>query len=526
MIQDAVLMTAVSRILQRAERQIDIGKLVETFVDVGLSTQIQNNNNQIIYGRRGTGKTHVFRVVADSLSKDVKNIVCYTDMRTLGSSSQYTDPQVPIQDRCRLLFSDFIKQISNALLEYIAMNVKEGLEKILQSLSELSMIPAEGRRAHHAEEVVEKSVSQSGSSASVQAGISMTTGIGLSGRAEAKREQGIELQRTFTKVREEGVVFPDLKSKVEEILNATSSTLYIFMDEWSSVPVDVQPYFAELLKRSFLPMPRVVIKIAALEYRSKFSAELEGQRYGFEVGADVATTIDIDDYYVFDRNPEAITDVFANILYRHLTSELEADYLQTKHSIASPNALIAKMFTDRSVFREIVRAAEGVIRDLINIFSTAYFDSQRRSRDSIDRKSVLEAARQWFEKDKSNNLTEHLQNVLERIITDVIGARKARSFLLPRELERNADVQQLFDFRIIHLVKRGYADKENPGLRYNIYTLDYGTYVDLLNTSKQPDLEMSEMKKEHKDLIVPFDDKRSIRRIILKESDLTPRGVT
>ena len=46
--------------------------------------------------------------------------------------------------------------------------------------------------------------------------------------------------------------------------------------------------------------------------------------------------------------------------------------------------------------------------------------------------------------------------------------------------------------------------------------MDYGTYVDLIGTSKQPQLDFLE-EAESVDLVVPFDDKRSIRRIILDE---------
>ena len=56
----------------------------------------------------------------------------------------------------------------------------------------------------------------------------------------------------------------------------------------------------------------------------------------------------------------------------------------------------------------------------------------------------------------------------------MIGDRKARSFLLPRELAAHPLIQRLFDLRVLHLVQRGYADKDRPGVRYNIYTLDYG----------------------------------------------------
>ncbi|MBK6536889.1 MAG: hypothetical protein IPG09_03630 [Ignavibacteria bacterium] len=77
--------------------------------------------------------------------------------------------------------------------------------------------------------------------------------------------------------------------------------------------------------------------------------------------------------------------------------------------------------------------------------------------------------------------------------------------------------KNFFDARVIHFIKRGYADKDNPGVRYNVYSLDYGTYVDLINTTKKPELEFVDFDKREKEdeFIVPFDDKRSIRRIIL-----------
>jgi len=70
-------------------------------------------------------------------------------------------------------------------------------------------------------------------------------------------------------------------------------------------------------------------------------------------------------------------------------------------------------------------------------------------------------------------------------------------------------------------MQQGYADR--PGVRYNIHTLDYGTYVDLLGTSKAPKMEFVEDQNAEADpnLIVPFDDKRSIRRIVLNQEVLS-----
>jgi hypothetical protein len=276
---------------------------------------------------------------------------------------------------------------------------------------------------------------------------------------------------------------------------------------------------AEFIKRAILPVGRAVIKIASLEYRSRFAKFLQEQTIGFELGADISATQDLDDYYVFDRNPDQVTSVYADMVFLHLNSELPIGYLAETYGVASGAQLASRLFTERDTFKELARASEGVVRDLINIFTNAYFNARRRGSSKIDRKAILEAARQWFEQDKSQYLDEQMWNVLRRIVDEVIGKRKARSFLIARELERHPVVQKLFDARVLHPVQKGYADKDKPGVRYNIYTLDYGTYVDLIGTSKEPQIEF--LADNGPELIVPFDDKRSIRRIILEETVLS-----
>jgi Cdc6-like AAA superfamily ATPase len=83
MIQDQNIIRAVSRVLQRSERQEDLQKLLSTFVDVGILPILDNDNHQILYGRRGTGKTHVFKVLGSKLAENPKNTMVYLDARTL-----------------------------------------------------------------------------------------------------------------------------------------------------------------------------------------------------------------------------------------------------------------------------------------------------------------------------------------------------------------------------------------------------------------------------------------------------------
>lgn len=524
MLGDPQLMRAVSRINQRSERQDDPNKLLETYVDVGLLPQLVNRNHQVFYGRRGTGKTHVMKVLESSLMGDRRKTIVYIDCRTLGSSSQFSDTDLPMSRRCLALFKDILLIVSDALLQHIADQPNARSEQAFEALAELGRVIAEPKKTYVEQSYTEQTSGSKERSHNLDVKASLSASPAVSGGAssnvksvssDSETRQGIVAQ-------EDKIIFPDLNRSLNEVLDFADTELYLLIDEWSSLPLDIQPWLSEFVKRGLLPMDRVTVKISALEYRCRFSTHGDLGVTGFELGADVATAPDLDDYYVFDRNPEQLTHVYADVLLRHLSSELPDDYLRATHKVADARQFASRVFTESSVFAELARASEGVIRDLINIFTQAYFNAHRRGRESIDKRAVLEAARQWFEQDKAQHLDDQLQEVLSRIVHEVIGARRSRSFMLPRELERHPIIQRLFDARVLHHMQRGYADKDNPGVRYNIYSVDYGTYVDLLGTAKQPDVTMQEAN-DSPDVVVPFDDKRSIRRIILDPNILEPR---
>lgn len=515
MINDRTIMKAVSSILKRSERQQDQSKIINTFVDVGILPQINNMNNQIVYGRRGTGKTHIFKYLASQLTKTDNVISVYIDARTLGSTSQFTDNEIPMQMRCVSLFRDILGEIHNSLLEYIIENPTSQAERALDILDDLSKVATEPVKKYTQEILETREIEKQDKATSAGINVDTKGNLGIKGDYNKGKASEKESKSSFRVSQEDKVIFPELYSLLDDFLESAEANLYILLDEWSSLPFDIQPYLAEFFKRSFISNPKIITKIASLEYRSNFGISLKRDILGFEFGGEISTALDIDDYYVYDRNPEFVTSIFSKILYKHLKSELPNDYLNNEYNINSGERLSSRLFTSKNTFEELVRAAEGVARDLINIFVTAFFDSKRKGRSTIYKKSIIESARQWFEKDKSENLDSYLEKVLRRIVDEVIGKKKARSFLLPRELEKHQTIHKLFDSRVLHLMQRGYADKDNPGVRYNIYTLDYGTYVDLINTSRQPQLKLEFAEKMADEVVVPFDDKRSIRRIVL-----------
>jgi hypothetical protein len=521
MLADQDISRAISGISQRAERILDDGKVVRTYVEVGILPQISNTNNQIIYGRRGTGKTHLFRYLENDLKSDA--ITIYLDCRTLGSAADYNDRNLGLNRRCIALFKDIIDELYDRALQFIAYEAPKDAEKAIEALDNIILATRYKVNETISREVTERSIEKSASETGVSLTVNPKDLLSLSVGDKDTTGKDVEKTTKYNVIGSEKVLFPDLHNWLKKLCEYTGTQIVFLFDEWSSLPFDLQPLLAEFLKRSFLPIPWITIKIAALEYRSNFTIQQEKNNHiGFELGSDISTNLDLDDYYVFDRNPQAITSNFAEMLYKHVSNEMSENYLKENYGVTNGSEFIRTVLTDSNNFKELVRASEGVIRDMINIFTLAFFDSQRQGRDKVDKKSIVESSRQWFERDKAQNLDEKLSQILRKIVDEVIGNKRARSFLIPRELEKHENIQKLFDARVIHFIKRGYADKDNPGIRYNIFGLDYGTYVDLVTTNKKPELDFVnvEERASDDDFVVPFDDKRSIRRIILTDDIL------
>ncbi|MCL8025658.1 hypothetical protein M8316_09655 [Nocardioides sp. BSK12Z-3] len=508
--------SAVSNIVSRSERQQKTDVLRETYVETGVMPQVNNFGNQILYGRRGTGKTHVLQVLGAELENDPGTYVIYLDIRLLGSAHLFTDTSQAPADRCVAVFKDLLSLVQSRLLDIATDPAGDGAG--IEEVSRLAEFITQ-KTAQVNQRTIRNATSQSNSTAAgIQAGLSQTgptAGLDLGSTRTSSGQQEVE----FTEALRETIVFSEIYQVLDQALAAMGvEHLVLMIDEWTSIPTDLQPFIAEFLKRSIFPSNRITVKIGSLEYRSRFSVPQPqgGNVIGFELGPDITANLDLDDYYVYERNQNKVEEIFAALLFKHVTSGLNSEATD-EHSLRDAASFRSRMFSERGTFVELVRAGEGVVRDFLGIFGSAFFKAKSSGRARIDMHSVEEAARDWYETDKSASLSDVQRVALHKIITDVIGNRSTKMFMLSRERADHPMIQSLFDLRLIHLIERGYSDKENPGQRYNIYALDYGTYVDLKRTKASPEAFLFSDVEEAPapDRIVPFADKRSIRRVIL-----------
>ena len=126
--------------LRKRAESADRSKLVDTFVDVGpLFTLLSNPDHQILYGRRGTGKTHALIYLAENVKKK-GDLPVYLDLRTIGSTGGiYADPKIPLKERATRLLTDMLHAVHDEFLEYAIDNdEKVNLEQIDRLLNLLA----------------------------------------------------------------------------------------------------------------------------------------------------------------------------------------------------------------------------------------------------------------------------------------------------------------------------------------------------------------------------------------------------
>lgn len=505
---------------KRAERATE-ESLVATFVDSApLFTLLSTENNQVIYGRRGTGKTHALKVLAEHVEQKKIGIPVFLDMRTIGSNgSIYADSNRPLAERASVLLTDALSGLMNEFYS-IALTVIEGhphpaeVSRRLDALqTSISTVKISGDVN---DEITDAYKELLGSSA--QASFTLGPKLSIAGALDKAGQEEASRQRVTKRSGREAVhlTFGSIAGALADMVAILGGKrVWFLIDEWSEVPVDLQPYLADLFRRVVLPVNAITVKIAAIEHRTNFAILMErGEYIGLELGADVSADLNLDDFLVFDNSHEKAVEFIGNLIFRHYETSL-VEHPTFKDS----NHLIASLFTQRPVFEEFVRAVEGVPRDALNLIAKVV---TKAFGHLIAMNDVRESARDWYNQDKAAVIRNDpvLADLLQHIIREVIGSRRARAFLLSSKI-RYAGVDKLFDSRLLHILKKNVSSNDEPGARYDVYKIDYGCYVDLINTTRAPVGLLPEDDGTFTE--VPKDDYRSIRRAILDPAKLVPQ---
>lgn len=489
--------------------------LVNTFVNVGsLIPSLMSENNHILFGRRGTGKTHVLQYLKSEFDKK-GHCAIYIDLRNIGSSGSILgNHNLPKEQRVIRLFLDVMEALHDQIVFFVTQEDKKEIYmmEVIPLLDCFQKILSNNTLVGNVKKVTttEKECEEEGRySLTISGDPEISLGSGTT-----DKEKQIESTERIGSI-EKYINFNDITVCLRDIVDKLKPCkFWLLIDEYSELPSELQIPMADMLRHMFAPIKNLYFKIAAIEHRTRFYEKTaESQYIGLELGADV-NTCDLDEYMVFSNNKIHTLTFFRDLLFRHINYMLEE-----KNKYLEQDKMIKDLFTHEETFNELVLAAEGVPRDAFNILQRA---ESENFGNKISMESIRTAARKWYSQDKESAVNQYPEasDLLYWIIENVINQRKARAFLL-RNDKKYTIIDFLYDARLLHIIKRNISSHDTIGIKYNAYAIDYGCYVHLINTKHKPQALLIDVNEDGTDEVcnVPKEDYRSIRRAVLKMED-------
>lgn len=500
----------------RAEN-IDYNSYIELYSGTENISNIDNINNTAIYGRRGSGKTHLLRALQEQLINDFqenRNFPVYIDLRRIIPllSSDKSSPDA----EAILIFKYLVQELAhtiacntatisnlNELDSKNTLTISTKSENILEKFKKI-YLEFDGKKFRKPTSltVTEEEIKTLGASAN--ASISPSGTIKYD---DSKKQLSSPTQDSYISIL-------NITNELEDLIDELNlKRITILLDEWSEIDLEVQLFLAELIKKSFSAI-KISIKIAAIPNRTNLGIKKEQKFFGLEDGGDIFG-YPLDTRYVFEVNKSQTRDFFNDLLYRHLSSIDDNSIQRLLKDNRTSKEKTINLFLANVALSEILVACAGIPRDFINLFINSYdrfLLSSGSEAKRISVKNLRSANAEWYETDKKEQVDKHHieRQLLIEIVKEVIERKKSMHFLIPEKHAKNKHIQNLIDFRVIHLRKSGYSHQDHSGTSYNVYSIDYGCY-NSLNIARNK-LDTSVLDK------INVKELREIRRISLEDS--------
>jgi Cdc6-like AAA superfamily ATPase len=496
---------AVTSLADRAE---DIANPTATYVDTAFLATLQNKRSQIIFGRRGTGKTHLLRRLQDELLSrfsELRIVPVYIDGATLeGSISLYNDRAaialglyVELLRRAvreLSLFVDHELRPTGKLDWLFSGSRRDQLSQVREAVSRLDRLLTQGKvrmlpmgQASAEFEDLDEAVTSRRLAAGVNATATLSDprslGIKLEASAEKDLKKSVKKMITRKIGGETYLPFAEITELIRRLLATVgNASLAILIDEWSSLgDAEVQPLLAQLLRLT--ARGGICLKLACVPGRTKlFLPSAAGERrnpIGLELGDDITADVDLDSVVFVDNDIKQLTEFFIALLQRHIGASVpEVRDLTTE---AFSTYILNERLKDPRILAELCHASSAVPRDFINIFRQATIAQRAAGADKMTAANVRSAAFNVYESKRSNLKSTRPDELtlLDRIYRKVVLGQHSYFFLIETSLVENPKIVELFTSKLIHKTSATWLDTASL-VSYVYYMVDYGTSIELL----------------------------------------------
>lgn len=253
--------------------------------------------------------------------------------------------------------------------------------------------------------------------------------------------------------------------------NSKYESAFILVDDFYLIPRSRQPDVIDYLHR-LVRGTNFYLKIGTVRHRTTIIRN-EENTIGVELHQDV-------EEISLDRTLEDIDT----------TGEYLCQMLESASCNAGLDNAINELFNPEA-FHALVLASGGVPRDFLNIFVEAVSSSLSDGRDRwITPKYVWKGASRLSYRTKLNNLKEEGvsdASPLEKLYRDItifcLKEKRKTAFLISQDQiqefpETHELIQQLMDFKLIHIIEPDTSAASGRRGRYEAYTLDFSLFME------------------------------------------------
>ena len=447
--------------------RVEGGQLVQVdFVDPkGVVDVATSRRNQVIMGRRGTGKSLLLRHVARRLPKGTQ--VAYVDCEEL---KHHTLPNVLID----ILDVVFRELLSRSRWAWVPGTAHWRLNRTIKA-ARAALHRLRTKDDQVLADIKHSSMSSVTGTKSAELGATYSIFGGKYGASKSTQNQ-TQTEATYkirwSKISGLNDEFTILKQDLEEAirLRPGTDTVFIQLDDFYHLRPTDQPFVIDFIHRLCKNLP-CFFKVATLPHASALYLSVDGQPVGVQKLHDYQV-INVDySLEEFGTTRDQIEKIFFNVAR---IAEVAEDDVRT--------------FFRGGGFDRLIIAGGGVPRDCLAILAELLQNATVDSAFSVGKDDVRKISPQILssriddlKRDSAVAIQDDLLRAIYALREVALNQKRANVFVVDLQHLREGGeleflVQKLIDYRIIHLISTNLTHKSVEGT-FNAYAIDIGFYA-------------------------------------------------
>lgn len=489
---------------KKAER-LPYDSFYELYVGADAINTIESPDHQIIWGRRGTGKTHLLKAFVQKINEDPdrKEIAFYISCDEVCLQSplemQFSNDEEKMKFYAREAFKGFIGSLVELIIDsygdildskyYFKENFDEDqrnslirlidarLEDLLTNcaygipmVTKKEKVSTSTSKTEHTKEKYFETGAESTVSSPWQFVASLFGKHNRKKNSSTSELEDGEVKTEYTY----SFSFKKTREYLRQIINSLNvDMLYICIDEFWLIDqkrdVSIQPIFFDYLRQVFFNLPKASIKVASIREVTNLNSKSSApNNFGVQSGHDIHEVLNLDTLYVTEEDR---LNHYKKILYSRINyfNNRENTY-QDEFTI---EYILNALFKSESNLSALITYTHAIPRNFLHVLQKCLmaidYDLQKYYIHNYLIKRVVIST---YLEDKRSNLPMN-EGSLFSVINNYINSTQHFFFLLSSDDKKRfkVEIDNLIYVEIIHQIP-------SAALPINIMDKYKGFYID------------------------------------------------